>query len=142
MNTTTRTHHDNPAATIDERLAAGDLVDATAAYAEGTGTNPDRMPHLLFTRAAWADLAAWNEHNTAYQDVAGRIHDVLMMSRSVELLTGRVRRDRLDGQPRTFYMVRIPNQRLAEIPRAVNVTVTGVLESGRPTLTFSMPNEK
>lgn len=128
--------------TADELVAAGDLVDATAVYAAGNGSDPDQQARLLFSSAAWDDLAAWSEHNTAYQDVSGRIHDVLMMSRSVELLTGRVRRDRLDGQPRTFYMVRIPNQRLAEIPRAVNVTVTGVLESGRPALTFSMPNEK
>lgn len=140
MNATTRTHHDNPAATIDERLAAGDLVGATAAYAEGAGTSPDRMPRLLFTRAAWADLAAWNEHNTAYQDVAGRIHDVLTACGFWHPPTGRCRTDMLEERT-VFSLVRIPNTRQACTPRHTNATVTAHLDQGRPTLTFSLPYE-
>lgn len=126
--------------TTDELVASGALVDATATYAAGNGSDPDRQPRLLFTPAAWDDLAAWHESNTAYQDASGRIHDVVTASGFWHPLTGRCRTNLL-GKRTVFSLVRIPNTRQACVPRRANAAVTVSVEQGRPTLTFCMPYE-
>lgn len=126
--------------TTDELVAGGALVDATAVYAEGNGTDPSRQPRLLFTPDAWDDLADWNSDNHSFQDVSGRIHDVVTASGFWHPLTGRCRTDMLN-QRTVFSLVRIPNTRQASVPRRATAAVTVAVEQGRPTLTFCLPYE-
>lgn len=126
--------------TADELVAAGALVDATAVYAAGNGSDPNRQPRLLFTPDAWADLADWDERNTAYQDVSGRIHDVVTASGFWHPLTGR-RRTNMLGDRTVFSLARIPNTRRATAPQHTNAALTAYLDRGRTTLTFSRPYE-
>ncbi|MFL0579584.1 hypothetical protein [Dietzia sp. 179-F 9C3 NHS] len=127
------------AVTADDLIAAGDLIDATPVYAQGTGRSPELMPRLLFTRAAWDDLAAWDENNRAYQDVSGRIHDVVTMCRALDR-AGRVHGG-VFGHRVTFSLLRIPNTRRATVPRTARAVVTVHLDGARPVLTFALPGE-
>lgn len=126
--------------TADDLVATGDLVDGTAAYAAGNGANPDRLPRLLFTPAAWSDLADWEDDNAAYQDVPGRIHDVVTASGFWHPLTGRCNTTML-GKRTIFALARIPNTAQANEPRVTNAAVTVHLDAQRPTLTFCLPHE-
>lgn len=123
-----------------ELVASGALIDGTAIYAAGNGSDPDRHTRLLFTQAAWEDLADWGEDNVAYQDVSGRIHDVVTASGFWHPLTGRCRMTMLDKRT-VFSLMRIPNTPRATVPRHTNVAVTVAVENGRPTMAFSMPYE-
>lgn len=132
----------NPAKlpTTDELVASGGLVDGTAIYAAGNGSDPDQQARLLFTPDAWADLAAWGEDNAAYQDVSGRIHDVVTASRFWHPLTGRCN-SRMLGERTVFSLTRIPNTPRATIPRHTNATVCPSIDNGRLTLTFRLVYE-
>lgn len=126
--------------TIDELVASGALVDATGLYAAGNDSDPDRQARLLFSPAAWDDLAAWDEGNAAYQDVSGRIHDVVTASRFWHPLTGRCNTRMLDLRT-LFSLTRIPNTPRATIPRHANATVYPAIDNGRLTLTFRLAYE-
>lgn len=126
--------------TVDELVASGDLVDATGSYAAGNGSDPDQQARLLFSSAAWDDLAAWNEGNAAYQDVSGRIHDVVTASRFWHPLTGRFN-PRMLAVNTLFSLVRIPNAPRATIPRHANATVYPYIDGERFTLIFRLPYE-
>lgn len=126
--------------TVDELVNSGALVDATDLYAAGNASDPDRQARLLFSAAAWDDLAAWDERNAAYQDVSGRIHDVVTASRFWHPLTGRCN-SRMLGERTVFSLTRIPNTPRATIPRHTNATVCPSIDNGRLTLIFRMVYE-
>ena len=125
---------------VDELVAAGALVDATGSYAAGNGSDPDQQARLLFSSAAWDDLAAWRDGNAAYQDVSGRIHDVVTASRFWHPLTGRCNTTMLGGRT-LFSLTRIPNTPQATIPRHTNATVYPYIDGERFTLIFRLPYE-
>ena len=126
--------------TADELVASGALIDGTATYVEGNGSDPARQPRLLFTPAAWDDLADWDEGNTAYQDVSGRIHDVVTASGFWHPLTGRCNTQML-AEHTVFSLVRIPNTPRATTPRHTNAAVYPYLDNGRLTLKFCLTYE-
>lgn len=126
--------------TVDELVNSGALVDATDLYAAGNGSDPDQQARLLFSSAAWDDLAAWRDGNAAYQDVSGRIHDVVTASRFWHPLTGRCNTTMLGGRT-LFSLARIPNTPRATIPRHTNATVCPSIDNGRLTLIFRLVYE-
>lgn len=126
--------------TVDELVDSGALVDGTDLYAAGNGSDPNLQPRLLFSADAWADLAAWSEDNAAYQDVSGRIHDVVAASRFWHPLTGRCNTNML-AERTVFSLTRIPNTPRATIPRHTNATVYPFIDNGRLTLTFRLVYE-
>lgn len=114
-----------------EAIADGVLVDVTATAAEAGYLLP-----VAVTRAAWEDAVAWEESNTAYQDVSGRLWDVLWMARPAAARTGY-------GMTRiAFEVLRVPNT-----PEAVEPVLTtlhvhiGPGDGGEAVLTVLRPDE-
>lgn len=123
------------AAGLGDLVNAGDLVDATAIYAVSVGANPHELPRLLFTRQAWYDVAAWDEHNTAHQTVAGRIGKVLAAAEALDPSTGHPTPVRA-GQRRRVWVARIPNARMASMAAATNVDLLELPDGHRTALLF------
>ena len=113
-----------------QAIADGALVDVSTMAREAGLTLPTAV-----TQAAYADCIAWNEKNAAYQDVEGRLWDVLSMARLG--LTGPANSDRV-----RFRLVRIPNTPRATVPRLVELVI-GISggDDGEPVLTIMEPNE-
>lgn len=113
-----------------QALADGTLVDVSETAREAGFVIP-----VAVTQAAYADCIAWNEDNTAYQDVEGRLWDVLSMARLAASRGG-------GGQRLTYTLVRIPNTKRATVPRKVELALhVGPGDSAEPVVTIMLPNE-
>jgi hypothetical protein len=118
-----------------QAMAAGDLVDVTDTAREAG----IRLPVAL-TRAVWEDCVAWSgedfRRTGAVQDEAGRLWDVLYMTRQA---IGRVagRSDRA-----TVRLVRVARTGCGRAPRPVRLeAVCGPGDRGEPVITIMQPGE-
>lgn len=114
-----------------EAIADGALIDVSA-----TATEAGYLIPVALTRAAWEDAVAWEESNTAYQDVSGRLWDVLWMAR---LAAGRVGH----GMTRiAFEVLRVPNtpDALAPVLTTLHLHI-GPGDDGEAVLTVLRPDE-
>lgn len=113
-----------------QAIADGTLVDVTTTALEAGISLPTAV-----TQAAYADCIAWNEKNATYQDVDGRLWDVLTMAR-----LGIMRATQADRAE--FQLVRIPNTPRATVPRLVSLVVAlSGGDDGNPVLTIMLPDE-
>lgn len=108
----------------------GVLVDVTETAKEAGFRFPVAM-----TSALYFDAVAWDERNTASQDIEGRLWDVLTMAAHY------MRRAR--GTDRvTATVLRIPNTRRATVPRKLAFTVhIGPGDTPEPVITLMLTNE-
>jgi hypothetical protein len=119
-----------------QAMAAGDLVDVTDTAREAG----IRLPVAL-TRAVWEDCVAWSGEDSrrtgAVQDEAGRLWDVLYMTRQA---IGRVvgRSDR--ATVRLVRVARTGRRRHAPCPVRLEA-VCGPGDRGEPVITIMQPGE-
>lgn len=113
-----------------QAIEDGALVDVTAT-AQEAGI---RFP-VAITSALYFDAVAWDERNAAYQDVEGRLWDVLTMAAHY-MRTAR-------GTDRvTATVLRIPNTRRATVARKLAFTAhIGPGDTAAPVITLMMTNE-
>jgi len=116
-----------------QALADGELVDVTETAKEAGFRHPVAM-----TRAAYADLVSWNDKNAAYQDVSGRLWDVLYMG-----MFAIKRGAQPDSRNTiTYGMLRVPNTPRAHEPRNVEVRLAvGPGDNAEPVMTIMLPGE-
>lgn len=116
-----------------QALADGELVDVTETAKEAGFRHPVAM-----TRAAHADLVAWNDKNAAYQDESGRLWDVLFMG----LMAIKRGAQPDNSNTITYGMIRIPNTPNAHEPRNVQVRLNiGPGDNAEPVMTIMLTNE-
>lgn len=113
-----------------QAIADGVLVDVSEMAAEAGFRHPVAM-----TRGLHAEAVAWDERNTAHQDEAGRLWDVLMMAAHYGRRAANT--DRV-----TATVLRIPNTRRATVPRKLDFTVhIGPGDTPAPVITLMLPGE-
>lgn len=113
-----------------QAIADGVLVDVSK-LAQEAGFN---VP-VAMTQGLHAEAVSWDKDNTAYQDVTGRLWDVLIMaahygrrSRGTDKITATV--------------LRIPNTRDATEPEELDFTVhIGPGDTPEPVITLMLTNE-
>lgn len=112
-----------------QAVSDGTLVEVTELAREAGFRYP-----VAFTRAAWADLVAWNDSNRAIQDETGRLWDVLNMAR-----WGATR----GNDPRKLMQLwRVPNTPRATAPRtATFVLHCGPGDNAEPVVTIMLGGE-
>jgi hypothetical protein len=119
-----------------QALEDSELIDVTETAAEAGFTEP-----VALTRAAWESCVAWSEADTArqtYQDVPGRLWDVLWMARVA------IRRSPDTSTPDCLYfrLHRVPRGGKGRLPRLTMLKLSaGSGDDGHPTLTILMPDE-
>lgn len=113
-----------------DAIRDGALVDISTTAREAGFRFPTAM-----TKALHAKAVAWNEDNAAHQDEDGRLWDVLTMATYAMRTAG--------GTDRTTATVlRIPNTRKAQTPRALEYTVhIGPGDTAEPVITLMLPHE-
>lgn len=113
-----------------EAIRDGVLVDVTATGAEAG----IRVPVAL-TAGLHAEAVAWNESNAAIQDEAGRLWDVLTVTRYAIAHAPEVDRT-------TATVHRVPNTPKALNPKPLPFTVhIGPGDAGEPVITLMLPTE-
>lgn len=111
-------------------IADGVLVDVSTTAREAGFVVP-----VAVTQAVYADCIAWDEGNTAYQDVEGRLWDVLSMARLAAAGNS-------EGSRMPYRIVRIPNTKRATAPRLVELVLhVGPGDSAEPVVTIMLPTE-
>ena len=113
-----------------EAIRDGALVDVSETAREAGITVPVAM-----TQALHAEAVAWNVENRAGQDEAGRLWDVLTMTRYTIA--------RARGAERAAVTVlRVPNTARALTPRPLEFTAhIGPGDNWEPVLTLMLPHE-
>ena len=115
-----------------EVISDGTLIDVSA-DARALGIH---YPVAL-TRAVWADCVDWQAEDSrrqTYQDIAGRLHDVLWMFRCAAR--------NASGERIRFSLYRVPRGGRATCPRLTMLAaVIGPGDLGEPVLTIMLPGE-
>ena len=115
-----------------EAISDGTLIDVSA-DARALGIH---YPVAL-TRAVWADCGDWQAEDSrrqTYQDIAGRLHDVLWMFRCAAR--------HASGERIRFSLYRVPRGGRATRPRlTILAAVIGPGDLGEPVLTIMLPDE-
>ena len=119
-----------------QALEDGELIDVTETAAEAGFTVP-----VALTRAAWEDCVAWSDSDTArqtYQDIEGRLWDVLWMAR-IEIRCIPLARA---GRSLFIWLRRVPRGGRARRPRLATLKLlAGAGDDGEPVMTILMPDE-
>lgn len=119
--------------TRTEAISDGTLIDVSA-DARALGIH---YPVAL-TRAVWADCVDWQAEDSrrqTYQDIAGRLHDVLWMFRCAARYAS--------GERIQFSLYRVPCGGRATRPRLTMLAaVIGPGDTGEPVLTIMLPGEE
>ena len=115
-----------------EAIRDGTLIDVSA-DARALGIH---YPVAL-TRAVWADCVDWQAEDSrrkTYQDIAGRLHDVLWMFCCAAR--------HASGERIQFSLYRVPRGGRATRPRLTMLAaVIGPGDLGEPVLTIMLPDE-
>ena len=118
-----------------EAIEDGDLIDVSQTAREAGITVP-----LALTRAAWADCVEWGAEaqertGTALQDEAGRLWDVVWMTRYALLRNSAATTTGVE-------LLRVPPTGDELEPRRAELRVhIGPGDQGEPVLTVTLPHE-
>lgn len=113
-----------------DAIREGILVDVSPVAREAGITVPTAL-----TQALHADCVAWNEENSAHQVEAGRLWDVLSMTRFTITKSH-------DSDRATVTVLRIPNTPQASDPEPADfIAHIGPGDTGEPVLTLMLPYE-
>lgn len=120
-----------------ELLQDGTLVDVSKMAAEAGFKVP-----VAITAEAWADCVAWTDddsHRQTYQDVDGRLWDVLWMAHAA-IQQARHRQANASSLP--FQLYRIPADGRSQRPRLTQLKlVIGPGDHGEPVVTILLPQQ-
>jgi hypothetical protein len=117
-----------------EAIEDGVLVDVTETAKEAGFVWPVAM-----TRAVWDECVEWSDEDSkrqTYQDVSGRLWDVLWMAYIA------IRSSPGNGTQLLFRLYRVPRGGRAKKPRSTTLKlITGPGDDGEPVVTILLPNE-
>ena len=121
-----------------QAIEDGELVAVEANLAREAGF----VWPVALTRAVWADCVEWTDADAkrkggrSYQDVTGRLWDVLHMARYA------IKRSREGGTRLLFGLRRVPREGRGHRPRDVTLKLmSGPGDNAEPVITIMQPEE-